>query len=282
MKSSFGEYGPIGDHYVEEFIKNSPHRPLQVWRGMAQSKRLIDYDKDFYYIDTGYFNNYDGSKHKEWHRITKNNYQVLSTKSPQEIRESVSDEVWFYMLDKFKRIFAQSWTSWHPRVKNPDAENIMIIEPSLKVFTHYGIDGKEWRENVIAEIKQYSDRKIIFREKPTRQERMSTNKLDDQLRTDLIYCTVTFASVAGLHSIMAGTPSIVLGPSAGDVLANKEIKNIENLYYPSFEKIKDHVFYLSQCQFNINEIQDGTAWRMIELLQGNNKYEKHKGLVFTG
>ena len=55
---------------------------------------------------------------------------------------------------------------------------------------------------------------------------MSTNTLDDQLIRDKIFCTITFASVAGLHSVMAGVPSIVLGPSASDFLSNKNISDI--------------------------------------------------------
>ena len=75
MKSKFGQYGPMDDEYVLALRKSSDMPNLQVWRGMAQSKGKIDYSKDFYYIDTGYFNGFDGSKHKEWHRITKNNYK---------------------------------------------------------------------------------------------------------------------------------------------------------------------------------------------------------------
>ena len=111
---------------------------------------------------------------------------------------------------------------------------------------------------------------------------MSTNTLDDQLRRDKIFCTITFASVAGLHSVMAGVPSIVLGPSASDFLSNKKISDIENPYYPDEDEIKNHLLYLANCQFNIEEIQNGKAWHYINELQGENKYEANKGLVFTG
>ena len=295
MKSKFGQYGPMDDEYVLAFRKSSDMPNLQVWRGMAQSKGKIDYTKDFYYIDTGYFNGMDGSKHKEWHRITKNNYQTLGHYGADLL---YNDR---YCMDKFRKIFTVSYDKFRPgmilsgiaaknrvwktkpwKERYTGGENILIIEPSLKVFEHYGINSKEWLKQVNEELLEYTDRKVIFRSKPGRTERMSTNTLDDQLRRDKIFCTITFASVAGLHSVMAGVPSIVLGRSASDFLSNKKISDIENPYYPDEDKIKNHLLYLANCQFNIEEIQNGKAWHYINELQGENKYEANKGLVFTG
>jgi len=295
MKSKFGQFGPIDDEYVCALRDHSDMPNLQVWRGMAQSKGKIDYSKDFYYIDTGYFNGFDGTKHKEWHRITKNNYQTLGHYGADLL---YNDR---YCMDKFRKIFTigfekfrpgmllsgvaakgRKWKSMPWKKRYADGENILIIEPSLKVFQHYSIDSKEWTKGVIEELKKYTDRKVIFRSKPNRQERMSTNTLDDQLRRDEIFCTITFASVAGLHSVMAGVPSIVLGPSASDYLSNKKISDILNPIFPDEDKIKNHLLYLTNCQFNIEEIQNGKAWHYINELQGENKYEANKGLVFTG
>ena len=295
MKSKFGQFGPIDDEYVCALRDHSDMPNLQVWRGMAQSKGKIDYSKDFYYIDTGYFNGFDGTKHKEWHRITKNNYQTLGHYGVDIL---YNDD---YCMGKFKKIFTVDFEEFKPgmlltgvaakgrvwksrpwKKRYADGKNILIIEPSLKVFQHYGIDSKEWTKGVIEELKKYTDRKVIFRSKPNRQERMSTNTLDDQLRRDEIFCTITFASVAGLHSVMAGVPSIVLGPSASDYLSNKKISDIINPIFPDEDKIKNHLLYLANCQFNIEEIYNGKAWHYINELQGENKYEANKGLVFTG
>ena len=99
MKSKFGQYGPTDDEYVLALRESSDMPNLQVWRGMAQSKGKIDYSKDFYYIDTGYFNGMDGSKHKEWHRITKNNYQTLGHYGVDLLKNDR------YCMDKFRKIF---------------------------------------------------------------------------------------------------------------------------------------------------------------------------------
>ena len=295
MKSKFGQFGPVDDEYVCAFRDHSDMPNLQVWRGMAQSKGKIDYSKDFYYIDTGYFNGFDGTKHKEWHRITKNNYQTLGHYGVDVLHNDT------YCMKKFRKIFTVGFEEFKPgmllsgiaakgrlwqskpwKKRYSDSKNILIIEPSLKVFQHYGIDSKEWTKSVVKDLKKYTGKKVIFRSKPNRQERMSTNTLDDQLIRDEIFCTITFASVAGLHSVMAGVPSIVLGPSASDFLSNKKIRDIINPIFPDEDKIKNHLLYLANCQFNIEEIYNGKAWHYVNELQGENKYEANKGLVFTG
>ena len=94
-------------------------------------------------------------------------------------------------MDKFRKIFTVGYDKFRPgmilsgiaaknrvwktkpwKVRYTGGENILIIEPSLKVFEHYNIDSKEWTKGVIEELKKYTDRKIIFRSKPGRTERM--------------------------------------------------------------------------------------------------------------
>ena len=72
MKSSFGQYGPLDDHYVLSLRRSSDMPNLQVWRGMAQSKKKIDYTKDFYYIDRPYWGESRGTPY--WMRCVKNEH----------------------------------------------------------------------------------------------------------------------------------------------------------------------------------------------------------------
>ena len=122
MKSKFGQYGPTDDEYVLALRESSDIPNLQVWRGMAQSKGKIDYSKDFYYIDTGYFNGFDGSKHKEWHRITKNNYQTLGHYGEDLLH---NDD---YCMRKFRKIFVKCFFISSVVFTPP----LIIISSSLK------------------------------------------------------------------------------------------------------------------------------------------------------
>ena len=50
----------------------------------------------------------DGSKHKEWHRITKNNYQTLGHYGVDLL---YNDR---YCMDKFRKIFTESYDRFRP------------------------------------------------------------------------------------------------------------------------------------------------------------------------
>ena len=120
------------------------------------------------------------------------------------------------------------------RPKNGD--NILIIPPSAKVLRCLTINGHtdfkqdEYINYVSKEIRKYTDRKIIVRQKPNRDERTKKGKnLQDQLKNDKIHCLVAFNSIAAFEAIQGGYPAITLGPNAASFLSEKEIKNIENL-----------------------------------------------------
>ena len=77
-----------GDKVLNYFLKkpeylsinkdtfNTDEKTPVIFRGMSKSpfiKECVKSNIDFYYIDTGYF----PQKHKQWHRLSKNNFQVL-------------------------------------------------------------------------------------------------------------------------------------------------------------------------------------------------------------
>lgn len=257
--------------YVRDFKGN---RNIQVVRGMVTAKNILDKSKDFYYIDTGYMCN---PREKVWHRITKNNWQVLNHYDYEQLKQMTNINV---LKDRFKFMFNKNFNIYKPKNKRTGS-NILIVPPTSKVFLHWNITVKEWLSNVIEVISNITDRKIIVREKPkSRLERRTKNKLVDQLISDDIHCVVTFSSISGLESILEGTPAVILGPSAGNYLAEKSLKNINNPYFADEEHIRQHVFYLSACQFNLSEMKSGLAYQLVEELQGDQTHNEHK-ILYT-
>ena len=245
-------------------------RDIQVIRGMVRAKNTLDKTKDFYYIDTGYLGN---SGDKLWHRITKNNWQVLNHLNYNQLKE-LTDIV--ILERRFKQILNINFNNYRPKQKRT-GKNILIVPPTNKVFLHWNITVQEWLNNVKKKLSEITDRKIIIREKPkSRTIRRTNNKLIDQLYKDDIHCVVTFSSIGGFESIIEGVPAVILGPSAGNYLAEKSLKNIDKPYYADEEQIRQHVFYLSACQFNRLEMTNGYAYKLVEELQGEQKHNEHK------
>jgi len=269
---------PKNFYYKSDTIDVSNKSPC-VFRGITRIetiKQCIDNNIDFYYIDTGYMGCYPD---KNWHRFTKNNFQTLDHLNYKQL-DFLTDVK--KLKERFASIMKVNYDSYKPK-RPVKGENILIIPPSAKVLRCLTINGHtnfkqdEYINFVSKEIKKYTDRKIIVRQKPNRDERTKKGRnLLDQLKNDKIHCLVAFNSIAAFEAIQGGYPAITLGPNAASFLSEKEIKNIENPYFADDDKIREHSLYLSACQFNREEFRSGYAVKMIEQLQHDQTYYNFK------
>jgi len=239
-----------------------------VFRGMSRSpfiKECVKNIIDFYYIDTGYF----PQKYKVWHRFTKNNFQVLNHISVKQLSERTNINI---IKNKFYKIMNESFDIFKPKNRIKGSK-ILIAPPTSKVFKHYDYNENQWISEKIAEIKKFTDREIIIRHKPkSRKVRINDNKFLDQLKNDNIHCVVTFSSIISVEAILNGYPVITLGPNAASYLSKDTIENIENPYFPNADKIKEHLLYLSACQFEKEDFLSGYALKTVNELQHDQKY----------
>lgn len=197
-------------------------------------------NRTFYSIDTGYLGN---GKIKTWHRITKNNLQNLNP-----IIERPDN-----------RLKQMNWKYCRPT----SGRDILICPPSVKVMNLFGQpDPETWTQQVIEELKKYTDRKIRIRLKPSRSERSTTNTIQSDLDNN-IYCLITYNSIAATEAILYGKPAIALGPNAAQVLCDTSLSKVENLNIPSKDEVVAFAKHLSYCQFTLNEMKNGQAWRII-------------------
>jgi hypothetical protein len=243
-----------------------------VFRGMSKSPLIKDCIKnniDFYYIDTGYF----PQKYKLWHRFTKNNFQVLNHLSYEQISQKININI---IKNKFYKIMGESFDIFKPK-KKISGSKILIAPPTSKVFKHYDYKVSQWISETIEKIKKFTDKEIIIRQKPrSRQVRIYKDKFLDQLKNDDIYCVVTFSSIISIESILNGYPVITLGPNAASYLSESKIENIDNPYFPDDDKIKEHMLYLSACQFEKEDFSNGYALKTVNELQQDQKYVNFK------
>jgi hypothetical protein len=244
------------DEYLEAFIlgtegylsnwsieKNTNHS--LVIRGVSTtSQRAIQHcwetSRTFYIIDTGYFGN---KKQKIWHRITKNNLQILGP-----IIERPSD--------RLKRI-------GYTYKKFTTGSKILICPPSEKIMNLFNQPSPtNWVDQTIEELKKYTDRPVEIRLKPTRFERTTSNTIESALDDD-VYCLITYNSIAAVEALMYGKPAITLGPNAAQLICNTKISDIENLNSPGKDEMHRFMCHLSYAQFTRDEMQNGYAWSIL-------------------
>jgi hypothetical protein len=232
-----GVGGQISTWSKEEFTMT----PV-VLRGITKRKQMEacrQAGRDFYYIDTGYFGN---GKKKLYHRITKNDVQWFGP-----IIERPGDR-----LDV---------TGVRPKKMRP-GKNILIAPPSQKLLNNYDIILEEWLEQTQAEIRKYTDRPIVIREKQGRSTRVNDDTMEMALDRD-VHCLVTFSSIAAGEALLHGKPAITLGPNAAAPLCSHSVSEIETLRIPNRDEVEAWARHIAYCQFTEVEMRDGTAWRIL-------------------
>lgn len=233
---------------------NDSDKPLIV-RGVIKKDhifRCIENQRDFYYIDTGYFGNFPSignpSGKKIWHRIVKNDVQHSFLRSTPEDR-------WNSLIKQDLRL---KWRGW----KNYD-KKILLIVPNPKACKYYNIDYDNWMETTVEKIKSIVDLPIETRIKGTRSERGHGYSIYQALDTG-VYATVAMNSIAALESVLYGVPAFVSVPCAASPLCSMDLQHLNNPYRPSLEKIQQQCCNLAYGQFTGEEIDNGTAWRILK------------------
>jgi lipopolysaccharide biosynthesis glycosyltransferase len=233
--------------YLSDWDYEQNTNTALVIRGLGGSsqkaiKHCWETGRTFYAIDTGYFGNI--GKTKVWHRITRNNLQHLS---PVIERPN----------DRLKKIIDYKYQ------KQKHGRKILICPPSEKVMNLFDQPNPEtWTEQIVEQLKQYTDRPIEIRLKPSRTERTSTKTIEAALADD-VYCLITYNSIAAIEALMNGKPAIVLGPNAAQTICNTKLEDVEGLKFPKKDEMTAFMCHLSYAQFTREEMENGTAWRIV-------------------
>lgn len=235
---------------TEDFNYDDSTDPI-VLRGILKKKIIKQCWKDgrdFYFIDTGYLGNQKSDKNpngwKYWHRIVKNDLQ--------------HNEIIQRPGDRFKRlgIKTEPWKK--------DGRSILIALPDEKPMKFYGWDLDQWLKETISELRKYTDRPIIIRDRvKSRTERVVHKSLQDALN-DNVFALITFNSNSATEAVINGIPAFVLAPThAAMPVTLQDISKIETPYYPEEDKVRAWLHHLAYCQFHVDELKDGSAWRII-------------------
>lgn len=239
---------------------NDTSKPT-IFRGVVKRKyiqRAWKEKRDFYYMDTGYFGNFisldnPGGK-KRWHRIVKNQLQNIS------IGDFPADR-WNSLVKGDPRL---RWPGWKKH-----GNKILIVVPNRKSCIFYGHDlvpyeqgNRLWLETTVDTIKKHTDMEIVIREKGSRSARQH-HSIYDAL-DEGIFATVALNSIAAMESIVYGIPAFVAVPCAASPLASTDLTKIMNPYYPDPDLIQQHCRGLAYSQFTGEEIENGTAWKILK------------------
>lgn len=134
---------------------------------------------------------------------------------------------------------------------NKNGHHVVLAVPSATyLVSHEDMDN--WIERTVAEIRQYTDRPIIVRDKES----------NIPLQKDIkgAHCLVTHGSIAAVESVVMGCPVFVHRDSAAFMVGHTDLSAIEHPVYPERRPWCNSLAY---CQWNETELIDGTLFRMI-------------------
>ena len=195
----------------------------------------IDNRYPMWFIDSGYTNFLETNK--KWHRLVRNHIH--------------HDQMFEAPVDRLANFpsFPKPWREL--------GEKILIIEPGPFAASIFHVDLKTWKYDVERELKKYTDKKIVFREKAEKKIRTS---LVEELNNEDYYCVVNINSNAATEAIWSGIPVITLDRHITTPVSRSKLSDINNLARPHLARWLCAVSY---SQFTKDELYDGTAIKIV-------------------
>ena len=266
MISGINTTKPRTQRYVDAFVKGSgsgkiyqfremkslPAEELTMYGILAGSgeiyKQCEKENKNFYFMDHGYFTNAHNSPH--WLRITKNKHcQNIMQQRP---------------ADRYEKYFKQDVKPWKKGKK------ILVLPPTNAIANFFNV--KTWLDNTLKTLKENTDRPIEVREKPYNPTVAidhvgATVKIDKPtenkgtINWNEYYAMVTYNSNTMIASLANGVPVFCDPVNSGAApISETDFSKIET------PKYGDRIALFSSLAYNnwtLKEMADGTAWRML-------------------
>lgn len=225
---------------VDEALENKT-LPL-CWAGshkVTLKTHCVKHNISFYNLDTGYFGN---KKTKDYIRVSKNDFQDTG---PIVERDDKRLKVVNYNFLNYVR-----------------GNSIVIVPPDEKIIDSFFLSSN-WVDEIIIKIKQYTDRPIKIRQRPvSRNDRVNSDTFLNYIRNDT-YCVVGYSSNSLVEAVLVGIPVVSLGHSATKSICSQNINDINNIKNVDFDLRHAWAKHLSYRQFSKEELENGTAWDLI-------------------
>jgi hypothetical protein len=229
---------------------------IAVFYGFDATMRNIfreyrEQQKDVVYVDLGYFGRREGGRWVGYHKVSVNGRHPTAYFQKR-----------VHSSDRFGR-FDLKFPAW-----NRGGSHVLVCGTSDKGAIVDGFQPQEWETRTINLLKKVTDRKIIYRPKPswlaaTPIPGAEFHQSKDDISGWLKDCWAVFShhSNVCVDAFLHGVPNFTTD-GVGLPLSESNFEKVESPRYPdSREQFGNDVAY---TQFSIAEMQDGTCWRTLK------------------
>ena len=244
---------------IQKGWQDTQMRPIHFFWGLAGKnithiKGCIERNEEWWYVDNGYLTQqitrYPEPKihdyNKTYFRIVKGGLHTKNGKSGSVERLGILEQQGIDV--KFK-----GWS---------DGDHILLC-PSSPTVTQFinDISQDEWVESVKSELRQHTDRPIKFRNKPRPGNEWWDTNIKDDLKN--CHCLITNMSLAAVDAVLNQVPVLTHAHNIAYKMSINNLPNINTPYKPGRKEVEPWLNILSHNQFTIPEIEDGTAYRIL-------------------
>ena len=247
--------GTPGSHKIYDFkkLKELPKETLAFYGILAGSGEIYKWcekeNRDFYFMDHGYFNN--AHDHPHWLRITKNGHTQTRLKNVP--------------ADRYEKYFKREIKPW-----NKNGKDILLLPPTFAIENFF--DARNWVTDTLQTLHNVTDRYVDVREKPynpmIKQDRYgATVKVDrptdnkGPIDWSQYHAVITFNSNTAIEALHNGVP-VFCDCRASAALPISET-NFSKIETPKYEDRMPLFSSLAYSNFNMEEMSNGTAWRIL-------------------
>ena len=212
---------------------------------------------DWYFIDTGHLteqitrypepkiNDYD----KTYFRIVKGGVHTLrgSTKGGKERLKQLD-----------KKGIRCTFDGWN----QGEGDHILIC-PSSETMTHRhnGMSQGRWVASLMNKLTKLTNRDVRVRNKPRPNNEWWGKDIKEDL--DGAHCLITNMSLTAIDAVLEGIPIITDTRNVAWPVSSRYIEFINDPLKPTHDKVNNWLKLLANNQFNLKEIEDGTAFNII-------------------
>ena len=238
------------------------NKNIHFFWGLAENnikniRECIKNKEDWYYVDVGYLTKditrYPSPKiheyDKTYFRIVKGGIHTQGGKVGTGARLSMLESQGIDV--EFK--------GW----KTGETKHILICPSSPTVTYHMnGMSQEDWVKRVTDELRKYTKREIIFRNKPRPNNKWWNTDIKNDLKN--AHCLVTNMSLSSIDAVLNMTPVICDGRNISGPIASRDPKYIEKPFRPGRKTMTEWLKFIVENQFNLKEIENGTAYNILK------------------
>jgi hypothetical protein len=230
--AAFAEGGPFPVVPVSAGLQPGPMFTFGTLRGtMPLLQEAMADGREWFYCDHGYFKS---GHFAGYYRVTRNAWQHDGRGLAEPGR----------------------WASLGLRIKpwQRGGRSVLVCPPGEVYAALHGFTSVGWLEETTAQLKAATDRPVIVRTKPGKQNH--PGPLEHALRD--CHAIVVHSSNAAVDALLAGVPVFCTAPCAAQTMGHTDPALIETPLYPDDRERWARV--LAANQWTLDEMRDGACW----------------------